>query len=75
MWEILDTNIYIYMIVHTKHICNSHHANYTHYTVSEQYPFSASSINNNGQQISKNCICDEYVINSFVYIYEVRKGT
>ena len=38
--------IYIYMTEHTKCICNSHHANYTHYTVSEQYPFSASSINN-----------------------------
>ena len=23
----------------------------------------------------KNCICDEYVINLFVCIYEVRKGT
>ena len=48
MWELLNTNIYIYiyMAVHTKCICNSHHANYTHYTVSEQYPFSASSINN-----------------------------
>jgi len=31
---------------------------------------------NTGQQISKLfCICDEYVINSFVCIYEVRKGT
>jgi len=28
-----------------------------------------------GQQIKKNCICDEYVINLFVCIYEVRKGT
>ena len=29
-----------------------------------------------GQQIKKkNCICDEYVINLFVCIYEVSKGT
>jgi len=29
-----------------------------------------------GQQISKSfCVCDEYVINFFVCIYEVRKGT
>jgi hypothetical protein len=33
--------------------------------------------NNNGQQIKKIiiCICGEYVINLFVCIYEVRKGT
>jgi len=27
-------------------------------------------------KLQKNfCICDEYVINLFVYIYEVREGT
>jgi len=31
--------------------------------------------NYTGQQIKKKIICDEYVINLFVCIYEVRKGT
>jgi len=33
--------------------------------------------NYTGQQILKKqfCICDEYIINLFVCIYEVRKGT
>jgi hypothetical protein len=39
----------------------------------EMYDYTS---NNTGQQISKNfCICDEYVINLFVCIYEVRKET
>jgi len=33
------------------------------------------TINYTGQQIKKKCICDEYVINLFVCIYEVRNET
>jgi hypothetical protein len=37
------------------------------------HKFGTDTLDNKFQK--KFCVCDEYVINLFVFIYEVRKGT